>query len=194
MKFKSLKTKICIICSIAYVLIVSVLFTFTTISYQTIVNNTFTDSASSAMATYKGLISEYDDQLYLLNEQLCSNMEFKKSINVEASSTCVTTLDTILGCTTADMYMLLDKDGKVKATTVKTNSVHIEEVMLQTYNSDAEEPVLDIYVGEDGKITRFLCSTVIFGKNKAGVLGIGYVLTKNELLDGIKKQQAQRFP
>lgn len=187
MKFKSLKTKICIICSIAYVLIVSVLFSFTTLCYQTIVNNTFTDSASSAMATYKGLIAEYDDQLYQLKDQLTGNMEFKKSINVEASSTCVTTLDTVLGCTKADMYMLLDKNGKVKATTVRTNSAHIEELMLQTFNSDAEEPILDIYTGEDGKTTRFLCSTVVFGKNKAGVLGIGYVLTKNELLDNIKE-------
>ena len=187
MKFKSLKTKICIICSVAYILIVSVLFLFTTLCYQTIVNNSFTDSASSAMATFKGLVAEYDNQLYQLKDQLAGNMEFKKSINSEASSTCVTTLDTVLGCTKADMYMLIDKDGKVKATTVRTNSSHIQELMLEVYNSDPEEPVLDIYTNEEGRTTRFLCSTILFGKNKAGVLGIGYVLTNNELLDSVKE-------
>lgn len=187
MKVKSLKTKICIICSIAYILIVSVLFCITSICYQSIVNNTFTDSASSAMSTFKGLITEYDDQLYLLEDQLSGNMEFKKSVNLEASATCVTTMETVLGCTKADMYMILDEDGKVKATTVRTNSAHISEVMQRTFETSPEEPILDIYAGEDGRITRFLCSTITFGKNKAGVLGIGYVLSKNDLLDGIKE-------
>lgn len=79
-KTRSLKTQICITCSAAFIAITMVLFVFTSASYQSIINNSFSDSAEYSMQTFRGLINDYDKQISDTVEELTKNSTFKKQV------------------------------------------------------------------------------------------------------------------
>lgn len=186
-KTKSLKTKICITCSAMFVVIVAILFTFVSISYRGIIENMFYDNSKNAMGTFERLITSYDEQLVSIVDLLIKNKDFKTSINDKSSGTYINTLDTILGCSQAEMYMVYDSENKCKATTVTKNKDLITEYMDKAFASDEFLGEINTIIGADGSITKFVCAPLLYGKNKVGAVGIGYTLTSNALLDNIKQ-------
>ena len=186
MKQKSLKTKICITCSAVFIAITFVLFLFTSVSYQSMINGGFSDSAEYSMKTFCGLIEDYDRQISSTIEILSKNSKFKEDLKEKKNEIYTYLVDVIISCTSADFYVVYDRDGKMVGSSVKLHTQQVEELMDAAFANDEIDTEVKTIVGADGQITKIACTSLTYGKGKAGAIGIGYVLTSNKLMDSIK--------
>ena len=111
---------------------------------------------------------------------------FKKQVKDKDGPSLTSTIDIILNCTNADIFMVYDNQGKVYQYNVTKHVDHVKGLMDAAYNREEIDTTVDTYVGEDGNITKFACTRINYGNEIAGVIGLGYVLTNNNLVDSIK--------
>ncbi|MGN1118973.1 MAG: cache domain-containing protein, partial [Oscillospiraceae bacterium] len=187
MKKSSLKQRICITCSVMFIVITMILFVFTTASYQSIIRGGFTESAESSMELFTEMVNNYDNQMIETVDILAKNSSFKKQVKDKDATNFTATMDILLSCTNADVYIVYDSKGKLLASTVKKHLDHLKSLMDEAFVRGEDEPTtVDTYLGDDGYITKFACAPITYGNEMAGAIGIGYVLTNDELVDSIK--------